>query len=278
MSDQSSQEAVKSDIKQLTDSFFRAVSFEPGDAPSYESICDLFITAGLLIKNTGATPEVCGLREFIDPRQSSFDAGDLTRFHEAEIAEETEIFGNVAHRSSAYVKSGELKGVSFAARGLVSTQFVLTPVGWRISSMTWDDERPGLKLPEHFGHVDRNRETALAFYDLMFNQCKPREAVERYVGESYTQHNPHVADGKDAFIEYFERMAREYPGKHVHFKRTVAEADLVVLHCLQVWPTDASKDWAGIDIFRFDQNGKIVEHWDVLQVVLAEARHGNGMF
>jgi predicted SnoaL-like aldol condensation-catalyzing enzyme len=51
-----------------------------------------------------------------------------------------------------------------------------------------------------------------------------------------------------------------------------------VLHCHQSWPTDPNKDWAGIDIFRFDVDGKIVEHWDVLQTVPAESKHGNGMF
>ena len=125
---------------------------------------------------------------------------------------------------------------------------------------------------------EQNRQNAIAFYDLMFNQCQPREAMERYAGDTYTQHNPHVADGKEAFIEYFERMAQEFPGKHVLFKRSVAEGCLVVLHCHQVWPTGANRDWAGIDIFRFDEAGKIVEHWDVLQVVPAEAKHWNGMF
>ena len=126
--------------------------------------------------------------------------------------------------------------------------------------------------------LERNRLNAMAFYELMFNDCKPAEAIEQYVGVSYTQHNPHVADGKQAFIDYFERMAKDFPGKRVTFKRSVAEGNLVVLHCRQEWPTDESKDWAGIDIFRFDESGKIVEHWDVLQVIPAKSANDNTVF
>lgn len=110
----------------------------------------------------------------------------------------------------------------------------------------------------------------------MLNDDRPREAIERDAGDVHIQQNSHVDDGKDAFIEYFERMAAEHPAKYVTIKRAIAEADPVVLHCHQIWP--GGDDYAGIDIFRVDDRGKIVEHWDVLQPITGTSANDNGPF
>ena len=124
--------------------------------------------------------------------------------------------------------------------------------------------------------TEQHKSNAIKFYELAFNDCKPAEAIDKYAGDVYIQHNPHVGDGKQAFIQYFTEMAQKYPGKHVEFKRVFVDGNYVVLHCYQTWPND--NDYAGIDIFRFDDHGKIVEHWDVIQSIPEISANNNTMF
>ena len=123
---------------------------------------------------------------------------------------------------------------------------------------------------------ETDKANVIAFYEMMFNDCEPAKAIETYAGDGYIQNNPHVSDGKDGLITYFERMTAEHPGKHVVVKRAIAEGNHVVLHCHQVWP--GGLEYAGIDIFRLDESGKVVEHWDVLQELPDHSENDNGMF
>jgi hypothetical protein len=133
-------------MDELVPAFFAAVSFQAGARPDYGRIRELFIPAGLLIRSG----DVSDVEAFIAPRQASVDSGALTEFEETEIEGVTEAFGHVAHRLCSYAKRGVLSGEAFAGRGVISTQFVLTPDGWRISSMAWDDEREGLTVPDRY--------------------------------------------------------------------------------------------------------------------------------
>ena len=141
---------VTTQLKALTDEFFEAVSFEVGQRPAYARIRDLFIDEGKLIRNSSEVPEVSSVDEFIASRQGLVNEGALTSFAEVEIVDTTEVFGNVAHRFSTYEKRGTMHGEAIEGGGLISTQFIRTPSGWKMSSMAWDDERPGLAIPDRY--------------------------------------------------------------------------------------------------------------------------------
>jgi predicted SnoaL-like aldol condensation-catalyzing enzyme len=97
-----------------------------------------------------------------------------------------------------------------------------------------------------------------------------------YVGKKYIQHNPLVGDGIELFIAYFERMANEYPNKSIEFLRAVAEGDLVSLHTHQTWPD--GEEYVTMDFFRFDTDGKIIEHWDSMQKIPEKSENKNTMY
>jgi len=124
-------------------------------------------------------------------------------------------------------------------------------------------------------NIEQNKENAIAFYRTAY-EGDPRAAVKQYVGSEYIQHNPDVSDGTQGFIEYFERMQNLYPGKSISFVRCIAEGDLVALHTHQIWP--GNDQYITMDFFRFDQNGKICEHWDAIQQIPERSANPNKMY
>ncbi len=116
----------------------------------------------------------------------------------------------------------------------------------------------------------RNKDNVLALYDLMINQKKSEEATAKLVHPDYIQHNPLIADGSVALGQYFGQATRAHERARVVVHRIIAVGDYVFAHVnflnlLTDDPTDTGI--AGVDIYRFDNDGKVVEHWDTLQLV-----------
>ena len=124
-------------------------------------------------------------------------------------------------------------------------------------------------------NLETNKRNAIAFYRTAY-LGNPKLAIEMYVGKEYIQHNPAVANGTQGFIDYFERMQKEYPEKSIEFVRCIAEGDLVALHTHQVWP--GNDRYVTMDFFRFDTNGKICEHWDAIQQIPEKSENPNTMY
>ena len=123
----------------------------------------------------------------------------------------------------------------------------------------------------------QNKRLVWEFYDLAFNQQQPEEAAKRYLGSSYRQHNPLAGDGAEPFVGFVRWLTGANPKLRVELKRSVAEGDLVVVHTHMV-PSPGALGTAVMDIFRLDDDGRIVEHWDVLQEVPERAKNANTMF
>ncbi|RNC85928.1 MAG: hypothetical protein ED557_03925 [Balneola sp.] len=123
--------------------------------------------------------------------------------------------------------------------------------------------------------LQANKQNAIAFYKMAY-EGSSRKAVELYIGDEYIQHNLNVADGTEGFIKYFERMQNEYPDKSIEFLRCIAEGDLVALHTHQTWP--GNDQYITMDFFRFDERGKICEHWDAIQQIPKHPVNPNTMY
>jgi predicted SnoaL-like aldol condensation-catalyzing enzyme len=115
------------------------------------------------------------------------------------------------------------------------------------------------------------------FYQKALND-KDFEAASRYLGDKYIQHNPGAADGAEGLKGFIEFLRTRFPESRNEIKHAYADGDFVILHVHSV-RVPGPLGRAIVDIFRLE-NGKVVEHWDVIQDVPdpAEAKNANGMF
>jgi predicted SnoaL-like aldol condensation-catalyzing enzyme len=136
-------------------------------------------------------------------------------------------------------------------------------------------EREGHRPKEggEMADLEANKQMVREFYELAFNEKKPEQAVERYVGPRYIQHNPQAPDGTEAFIGF----VKAFPEGSVDIRRVVAEGDIVVTHSLLKFSSDDERGTVAADFFRVE-DGKVVEHWDVLQPFPEESANEHPMF
>jgi predicted SnoaL-like aldol condensation-catalyzing enzyme len=127
---------------------------------------------------------------------------------------------------------------------------------------------------EHMPDIEANKRAVVEYYELAFNQHQPEEAVARYLGPEYIQHNPQAPDGPEAFIGF----VNAFPQASVDIRTVIAEDDLVATHSLLRFSDEDERGTVAVDIFRLDGDGKIVEHWDVLQPFPETSENDHPMF
>jgi predicted SnoaL-like aldol condensation-catalyzing enzyme len=120
-----------------------------------------------------------------------------------------------------------------------------------------------------------NKKTVVAFYEAAINQ-KDFAAASQFIGPRYTQHNPNAADGPEGFKRFIEFLREKFPNAHSEIKKVFADGDYVILHVRAV-REPGTRGNAIVDIFKLE-NGKIVEHWDVVQPIPDQSANNNGMF
>jgi predicted SnoaL-like aldol condensation-catalyzing enzyme len=122
---------------------------------------------------------------------------------------------------------------------------------------------------------EANKKAVVEFYDKALNQ-KDFEAAAPYFGSRYVQHNPNAPDGIEGFKAFLGFLREKFPQSRSEIKRVLADGDYVILHVHAV-RTPGERGSAIVDVFKLE-NGKIVEHWDVVQPIPEKSANGNGMF
>ena len=157
-----------------------------------------------------------------------------------------------------------------------SILFVLVVVGISQAAPPQAGSAPFSPAPVSKERMEANKKAALEFYDLAINK-KDYEAASKYIGADYKQHNPLVADGKEGFKAFLAMLKRDFPQSRSEVKRVFADGNYVIIHVHSVRiPNTPGR--AIFDCFRFDDNGKVVEHWDTIQDIPAKTANPNGMF
>jgi predicted SnoaL-like aldol condensation-catalyzing enzyme len=129
----------------------------------------------------------------------------------------------------------------------------------------------------------RNAEAVLAFYDEMINKKHAIQATEKYLVPDYIQHNPVIPTTAKALGEFFNSVTGARKNLRVVVHHIIAGGDWVWAHVnfVNLYNDDLNdRGVAGVDIYRFNVDGKMVEHWDVLQEIPdpVKAANTNGMF
>ena len=122
---------------------------------------------------------------------------------------------------------------------------------------------------------EANKKIVVDFYDKAINQ-KDFEAASKHLGSRYTQHNPNAADGPEGLKAFLQFLKEKFPASRSEIKRVFADGDFVILHVHAV-REPGGRGNAIVDIFKLE-NGKVVEHWDVVQPIPEKAANTNGMF
>jgi predicted SnoaL-like aldol condensation-catalyzing enzyme len=122
---------------------------------------------------------------------------------------------------------------------------------------------------------EANKKIVVEFYDKAINQ-KDFDAASKYLGARYTQHNPNAADGPEGLKAFLQFLKEKFPSSRSEIKRVFADGDYVILHVHAV-REPGTRGSAIVDIFKLE-NGKVVEHWDVVQPIPEKAANTNGMF
>ena len=123
--------------------------------------------------------------------------------------------------------------------------------------------------------MEENKKIVAAFYDAAVNQ-KDFEKASQYLGARYTQHNPLAADGREGFKNFITFLKDKFPNNRSEIKRIFADGDYVIVHVHAV-REPGTRGNAIVDIFKLE-NGKVVEHWDVIQPIPEKTANNNGMF